>query len=86
MSDSQSAQICAHCVAAPHADGRVYSLFVCSQGPSFDSKLVALVVHICSLLVVNTKTNITETALTNLSSFSRLARAADAGWVTVGAT
>ena len=58
------------------------SVTVCGwQGPSFDSKLVALVVNICSLLVVNTKANITETDLTNLSSFARLARAADGRWV-----
>ena len=43
------------------------------QGSRFDSKLMALVINICSLLVVNVKGNITETDLLQLSSFSRLA-------------
>ncbi len=49
---------------------------MCTQGPRFDSKLAALLISICSALVINVKGNITETDLNSLSTFSQLARVA----------
>jgi hypothetical protein len=49
---------------------------MCTQGPRFDSKLVALLISICSALVINVKGNITETELNSLSTSLQLARVA----------
>ena len=60
---------------APHSSS---SWVVCmyTQGPGFDSKLVALLISICSALVIYVKGSITETDLNSLSTFSELARVA----------